>query len=472
MRQAKDRGRTFDVFKGALTTSPRGGILPATVEQKNQPSKHAQQINTQPMRSAERQQHARLERLNVSRPEWPLNFTFVYDPLDRDMVRMLRTRVLEPTLSRVWHELTWKCCRHEKGVVVDVGSNYGWYTLLAASLGCDVLAVDPVPSYQRILKRNLDENGLQHRVTMRRAVVYNERGTFNVSVPIAVAGGQKRRKVLGMTGMHGVAGVLKSDSRDRQAGGSYLVSAASVSLDKLLAAYGTRPICMLKLDVEGYEPQALLTARDTLDSGRVRALQVEVNRVYAQGAVQQNLRVTELLEELDRRRFRVRQVHSKCAHARKAGSLCVDSADALPPDGVRWEEAPSVWARLDEIPSNRSRQRAANARCYQSIFADRFNWSGRPSAMEHAFRDDIVGMTADIVAIPTGVPPAAAHEHACVAPPLALRQRRYQYEYRYKRETVASGGVRTRVSAVSVSQAGAASVTGDGVRVRAHSKPG
>ena len=78
----------------------------------------------------------------------------------------------------------------------------------------------------------------------------------------------------------------------------------------------------------------------------------------------------------------------------------------------------------------------------------------------------------DIVAIPTGAPPAAAHEHACVAPPLALRQRRYQYEYRYKRETVASGGVRTRVSAVSVSQAGAASVTGDGVRVRAHSKPG
>ena len=126
MRQAKDRGRTFDDFKGARTTSPRGGILPATVEQKNQPSKHAQQINTQPMRSAERQQHARLERLNVSRPAWPLNFTFVYDLLDRDMVRMLRTRVLEPTLSRVWHELTWKCCRHEKGVVVDVGSNYGW----------------------------------------------------------------------------------------------------------------------------------------------------------------------------------------------------------------------------------------------------------------------------------------------------------------------------------------------------------
>ena len=62
-----------------------------------------------------------------------------------------------------------------------------------------MLAVDPVPSYQRILKRNLDENGLQHRVTMRRAVVYNERGTFNVSVPIAVAGGQKRRKVLGMS---------------------------------------------------------------------------------------------------------------------------------------------------------------------------------------------------------------------------------------------------------------------------------
>ena len=46
-------------------------------------------------------------------------FVFAYNPYDEDMVKMRRTLILEPTLTRVWHETTWKCCRRN-GLTVDV----------------------------------------------------------------------------------------------------------------------------------------------------------------------------------------------------------------------------------------------------------------------------------------------------------------------------------------------------------------
>ena len=46
-------------------------------------------------------------------------FVFAYNPYDDDMLKMRRTLILEPTLTRVWHETTWKCCRRN-GLTVDV----------------------------------------------------------------------------------------------------------------------------------------------------------------------------------------------------------------------------------------------------------------------------------------------------------------------------------------------------------------
>jgi hypothetical protein len=55
----------------------------------------------------------------------------------------------------------------------------------------------------------------------------------------------KHRKKLGMTGMVGTRGVLKTD-RSAQA---YMHTASSVRLDALVQ----RDTCLLKADVEGYE---------------------------------------------------------------------------------------------------------------------------------------------------------------------------------------------------------------------------
>ena len=47
-------------------------------------------------------------------------FVFAYNPYDDDMLKMRRTLILEPTLTRVWHETTWKCCSRRNGLTVDV----------------------------------------------------------------------------------------------------------------------------------------------------------------------------------------------------------------------------------------------------------------------------------------------------------------------------------------------------------------
>ena len=64
-------------------------------------------------------------------------FTFAYNPYDDDMARMRKRLILEPMLTHAWHEATWRCCNRTRGLVIDVGGNFGWYTLYSLALGCE-----------------------------------------------------------------------------------------------------------------------------------------------------------------------------------------------------------------------------------------------------------------------------------------------------------------------------------------------
>ena len=77
-------------------------------------------------------------------------FTFAYNPNDADMQRMREQLVLEPVLTHAWHEATWRCCARPGGLVVDVGGNFGWYTLFSLALGCEVVVFEPVPLFQEV----------------------------------------------------------------------------------------------------------------------------------------------------------------------------------------------------------------------------------------------------------------------------------------------------------------------------------
>jgi predicted RNA methylase len=58
-------------------------------------------------------------------------------------------RAVEPLFNLYWRRLTERRCA-QNGLVLDVGANFGYYSLFAASLGCRVLAFEPVRPKGRV----------------------------------------------------------------------------------------------------------------------------------------------------------------------------------------------------------------------------------------------------------------------------------------------------------------------------------
>jgi FkbM family methyltransferase len=261
-------------------------------------------------------------------------FTFAFKPDDDDMARMRQQLILEPTLTHAWHEATWRCCRRPGGLVVDVGGNFGWYTLYSLALGCSVAVFEPVPTYREVLRLGVTLNpGFGERVRLYGNVVYDTPGNYTLRVPIA---GGKHRKKLGMTGMAGSRGVLKSDFNAK----AYSVVASSVRIDDLIQS----DACLLKADVEGYEPQVLQTAQKLLSTRLVPALQLELTRTPK--SPDQTCATIKTLEHLDRLGYDFRQA----PHA---------LVDARAPSGS-WRNGPSAWDRLPPFPSAAARARHAS----------------------------------------------------------------------------------------------------------------
>ena len=83
---------------------------------------------------------------------------------------MERHRAVEPLYNVYWRRLTEACCA-DNGLVIDVGANFGYYSLYAASLGCRVIAWEPVPVFRAFLRIGVALNNLSHRVEVRESVV-------------------------------------------------------------------------------------------------------------------------------------------------------------------------------------------------------------------------------------------------------------------------------------------------------------
>ena len=132
---------------------------------------------------------------------------------------------------------------------VDVGANIGAYTILAASVGCSVIAIEPIEETFRWLRRNVDVNGLSGRVELHLCGV-----------------GACQSKLRFTASQDTINHVCTSG----ESGDEVEVT----TLDALLA--GRLPSIM-KIDVEGFEFQVLQGARVTLRSKQLQAIIVEVN---------------------------------------------------------------------------------------------------------------------------------------------------------------------------------------------------
>jgi FkbM family methyltransferase len=147
-------------------------------------------------------------------------------------------------------------------VFVDVGANFGYFTLLAASVvggAGTVVALEPDPRMAAELRENVRTNGLE-----------------NVRVlEVAAAAAEGRARLSGYEeagGNWGTSSLVGGGSNEAP---SYDVRCAP--LDALLDAAGVDGVALVKVDVEGAEGEVLRGMHDGLARGRYARVLVELH---------------------------------------------------------------------------------------------------------------------------------------------------------------------------------------------------
>lgn len=142
-------------------------------------------------------------------------------------------------------------------LVVDVGANIGWYTLLSARSGAEVYSFEPEPFSYNLLTKSI------------RANWYSVH-----AFPYAIGD------------RNGFAALTLSDS-DNKGTHSLVYSVGGEKLDvpvrTLDSVFPSNTIDLLKIDAEGSEPQVILGARELLKEKRIKHIILEWNPDVWQG---------------------------------------------------------------------------------------------------------------------------------------------------------------------------------------------
>ena len=95
---------------------------------------------------------------------------FDYDPIETELVK-----------SNV----------KKKDIVVDIGANIGYYTLLMAKLNSHVYSYEPSPDNFKILQKNVYQNNFSQNVTLHNTAVSNFIGTSKLYLQEGHTGGHQ-----------------------------------------------------------------------------------------------------------------------------------------------------------------------------------------------------------------------------------------------------------------------------------------
>lgn len=158
--------------------------------------------------------------------------------------------IYEADESRAIHALA----KEEGGLLVDVGANYGYYTLLwcSANPANRALAVEASPKNARALRENVESNGFSDRVKILECAVTREKGEVTFDL-----GSDEE------TGWGGISSGLE--------GGAITVSGEK--LDDLV----DETVTVLKVDCEGADAWVIEGAAGLLNSGKISHVFFEEN---------------------------------------------------------------------------------------------------------------------------------------------------------------------------------------------------
>jgi FkbM family methyltransferase len=171
--------------------------------------------------------------------------------------------VFDPCVTETLHRLI-----DPGDLVVDVGANVGYLTSLAAARAGDrgaVIAYEPHPHVFELLAANVarwsGRSGVAS-IEIHEAAVSDRSGTANLaSGPL----------------FHANMGLASIDGWEQSGVERDLLPVPVQRLDEMLAG---RSIGLLKVDVEGHEPEVLRGAQQLLQAGLVRDLVFEDHAAY------------------------------------------------------------------------------------------------------------------------------------------------------------------------------------------------
>ncbi len=172
-------------------------------------------------------------------------------------------------------------------LVVDVGANVGYMTLLAAVLAGrngdngEVVAFEPHPELFSVLKRNVA--GARERFQLARTDLHN--------AAVGASAGLAQLNVPPQFGDNdGISYIAESGREGR--------GTIPVSVESLDDVLGDRHAALLKVDVEGFEVQVFLGAARCLQSHRIKHVLFEEHHV-------ENARTVRMLQDCGYRVFSV-----------------------------------------------------------------------------------------------------------------------------------------------------------------------
>ena len=167
----------------------------------------------------------------------------------------------DPWDPYVW-ELFVRVLSEADGLVVDVGANIGYFTLMAAAMGHRVVAFEPMNRNAAKLQSSIARNGFQ-----RQVVLYHNAASFESSGKVSLTethhtnqgNGQMRSARADVSGVYGV---------------DY---SETVTLDDAIH----EDVLLLKIDVEGFESAVLDGAQRLVCEFTVRFITIEFSETTA-----------------------------------------------------------------------------------------------------------------------------------------------------------------------------------------------
>ncbi|HET6598821.1 MAG TPA: FkbM family methyltransferase [Burkholderiaceae bacterium] len=159
-------------------------------------------------------------------------------------------------------KVTWVCKRlvRHGDTVLDIGANLGLVTFVLSALvgpGGRVHAFEPIPRMQALITAAIERNAVKN-VKLHRCALGSEQGTLGLSVPDDHAG-------------------KASFLAERGVARAHTIPVPVARLSDILDVERPGPVRLVKIDVEGFEPQVLEGAVEWFSRQPPDAILFELN---------------------------------------------------------------------------------------------------------------------------------------------------------------------------------------------------